>query len=271
MYKRKYAVLIIIILAAIIPFTLRLTGIQQNITQKAATPTTMKASWIAFDNGGSRTGVNNFETVLSATSAAGLTKVWQTTLPYKTNGTPVAMPDVTTPSGVKDLLFITTQQGNLVALDASSGVKVWEADPPGTFIASQGTSSSPAIDLSGQFVYSYGLDGKVHKYAIGTGVENTGGGFPVTVTINPDVEKGSSPLNIGNGYLYVTLSGYDGDFGNYVGHVVAINLSTGTKTVWNALCSNMHQLLSENSGDPNFCSSRMAGIWGRGGAVIDPV
>lgn len=271
MFKRKYALALIIVLLAAIPFTMRLTKTSQNITQKASAPLITKIPWIAFNNGGSRSGINTSETALSAINVNGLTKIWQTALPYKTNGAPVTQPNVTTPSGVKDIVYFTTQKGNLVALDASTGVKIWEADPPGTFVASEGTSSTPAIDPSGLYVYSYGLDGNVHKYAAGTGIENTSGGFPVTATINPDVEKASSSLNIGNGYLYVTISGYDGNSGNYVGHIVAVNLATGTRTVRNALCSSVHQLLSENPADPNFCPQHGGGIWGRGGAVIDPV
>jgi outer membrane protein assembly factor BamB len=221
--------------------------------------------WPAFDGGGSRTGVFTGETVFTTSNANSLTQLWQQTLPYKTNGSPVYASSVVTSSGTKDLVFFTTQQGSLIALDAATGNQVWRADTSGQFIANQGTSSSPAIDPSNQFIYSYGLDGKVHKYAIGTGVEDTTGGFPVTVTLQTSVEKESSPLNIGNGYLYTTTSGYDGDFGTYVGHVVAVHLADGTTTVFNSLCSNLHMLFTSTT-----CSQLQSGIWGRGGAVIDP-
>ena len=57
----------------------------------------------------------------------------------------------------------------------------------------------------------------------------------------------------------------NGDFGTYVGHVVAVNLATVTTTVFNSLCSNLHQLFTSTT-----CPDIQSGIWGRGGAVIDP-
>src|SRR5207237_3856297 len=97
------------------------------------------------------------------------------------------------------------------------------------------------------------------------------GGWPVTVTLLPNVEKGSSTLNLGNGYLYVTLSGYNGDAGHYNGHIVAVNLATGATTVFNVLCANIRHLLDNHPGDPNYCPDIQAGVWARAGAVIDPV
>ena len=80
-----------------------------------------------------------------------------------------------------------------------------------------------------------------------------------------DSEADESPLNVANGYLYATTSGYDGDAPPYDGHVVSVNLSTGRETVFNSLCSNKHKLPG-----PNTCSSQLSGIWARGGAVVDP-
>jgi hypothetical protein len=57
-------------------------------------------------------------------------------------------------------------------------------------------TSSPAIDPRRQFVYSYGLDGKVHKYAVGSGNEVLTGGWPETTTLKGFDEKGSAALSI---------------------------------------------------------------------------
>lgn len=224
-------------------------------------------SWPTFDGGGPRSGVNDAERLITPDNVRGLTQLWHQALPDVVDSSPVELPHVATPAGVKDLLFVTTMAGSLLAIDTASGAQVWRQDTNGPGI----TNSSPAIDPSGRFVYSYGLDGKAHKYAVGSGNETTGGGWPATITLIPDVEKGSSALNIANGYLYVTISGYLGDGGHYAGHVVAVKLSSGARTVFNALCANSQQLLDSNSGDPNYCPDREAGIWARGGAVVDPV
>lgn len=224
--------------------------------------TTKQVAWPAFDGGGQRSGINTNETTISRANVAKLTRKWQHRLSGTVDGAPVEQPNVTTAAGVKTLLFVTTTKGSLIALDAATGNQVWQANTTGPNF----TTSSPALDPNGQFVYGYGVDGKMHKYAVGTGAETTTGGWPVTITLMPNVEKGSSPINVGNGYLYMVTSGYPGDGGHYEGHVVAINLASGKVTVFNSLCANITQLLG-----PNSCQQVQSGIWARGGAVIDPV
>jgi outer membrane protein assembly factor BamB len=77
-------------------------------------------------------------------------------------------------------------------------------------------------------------------------------------------EGDESALNVANGYLYATLSGFAHDTPPYVGHVVAVNLLTGARTIFNALCSQDRGLLG-----PSSCPQLRAGIWARGGAVVD--
>jgi len=233
------------------------------VTNPITPPTaTKQVAWPAFDGGGQRSGINTSETTITSANVGTLTRKWQQALPAIADGAPVELPNVTTPAGVKNLLFVTTKAGSLVAVDAATGTQVWRADTTGPNF----TTSSPALDPNGQFVYGYGVDGKIHKYAVGTGAETTTGGWPVTITLMPNVEKGSSPLNVGNGYLYMVTSGYPGDGGHYEGHVVAINLASSKVTVFNSLCSNIPQLLNATA-----CADVQSGIWARGGAVIDPV
>jgi len=204
--------------------------------------------------------VNAAETVITPATVGMLTRLCQQKLPAVVDSSPVELAGIMTASGMKTLLYATTT-GSLLAFDATTGQLVWQATTTGPKI----TTSSPAIDPIGQYVYGYGLDGKIHKYASGTGQQITTGGWPVPVTLMTMVEKGSSALNIGNGYLYATESGYTGDGGHYIGHVVAINLQSGKATVFNALCSNPTMLLQASA-----YPAAQAGIWARAGAVIDP-
>ncbi len=135
------------------------------------------------------------------------------------------------------------------------------------------TTSSPAVDPNRQFVYSYGLDGAVHKYAVGTGEEITGAGWPEMTTKKPFDEKGSSALSIatarnGTSYLYVTHAGYPLDrntYGDIQGHLTTINLATGAQKVFNAVCSDKTGHLGANG-----CPVTRAGVWARSGVVYDP-
>jgi hypothetical protein len=105
------------------------------------------------------------------------------------------------------------------------------------------TNSSPAIDPTNRlYVYSYGLDGKAHKHQVGDGIDITTGGWPQLASLKPQVEKVAGALSTatahnGANYLYVPHGGYNGDGGDYQGHVTAIDLSTGRQNVFNTLCS----------------------------------
>src|SRR5205814_1970859 len=87
-------------------------------------PTTASDSpiaWLAFDGGGSRSGINTAETMLTPSNIGGLTRLWQQTLPGVIDSSPVELPNVKTAGGSKTLLFVTTLQGSLLAIDAASG------------------------------------------------------------------------------------------------------------------------------------------------------
>lgn len=229
------------------------------------------ADWLQWGYDQTHTGNNVDETTISADNVAQLTRRYQTTISSNANVAPVFASAIETPAGTKDLLFVTSQNGRLTAFDAADGTVVWSANTTGT----SPTESAPAIDPNRQFVYGYGIDGKVHKYQIGDGTEITTGGWPQIATLKPSVEKGASAIawgiSAGTTYLYVVNNGYVGDGGDYQGHLTTVNLTTGTQTVFNTLCSDItiHMILNGQSGT-NDCSSRQNGIWGRPGATFDP-
>jgi hypothetical protein len=232
--------------------------------------------WLQFNGDAAHSGNNTAETIIGVGNVASLIQEYQVTLRGTSDGAPVFLQGVTTAAGVKDLLFVTTTDGWILALDAATGSEVWSHQygangcvPTGGG-ASCFTTSSPAIDPDRQYVYSYGLDGKVHKYRAGDGAEITTGGWPQITTLKGSTEKGSSALATvtsgGTSYLYVAHGGYPGDAGDYQGHVTAINLATGAQKVFHAACSGQTSHLALN--DPN-CSSTRNAIWARPGVIYD--
>jgi outer membrane protein assembly factor BamB len=228
------------------------------------------ADWLQWGYDQAHSGNNPDETTIDASNVAQLTRTWQITMSATANVAPVFASAIDTPSGTKDLLFVTAQNGRLTAFDATTGDVIWSADTSGT----SPTESSPAIDPNRQFVYGYGVDGKVHKYQIGDGTEITSDGWPQVATLKPNVEKGASAISWGvsggTTYLYAVNNGYVGDGGDYQGHITTINLSTNEQKVFNSLCSDV-EVHMESGGTPgvNACSERQSGIWGRPGAVYD--
>jgi outer membrane protein assembly factor BamB len=165
------------------------------------------------------------------------------------------------PVVVKNRLFATMRDGATLAIDASDGRILWRFTTNGPRF----TTSAPAYDASRDALYVPGLDGSIHKLDPASGHELTGGGFPARITLAPETEKISSPLEIANGFLYAQTAGYNGDGAPYVGHVVAIRLSDGTETVFNVLCSSRRELIA-----PQTCNAQRAGLWSRAGVAIDP-
>lgn len=225
-------------------------------------PPDTPADWPVFDYSPDRAGVSTQQMALGPTTVSGLRRLWSAALPSPADSSPVYLHDVALPDGTRhDLLFVTTRDGHIVALDAASGHILWSHQPTGPKI----THSSPAVDPSAGVVYSYGLDGFVHKYHAATGAEVRSGGWPVQITRFTETEKESSALNLSANYLYVTTSGYIGDAPPYQGHVVVIRTSDADTHVFNSLCSNVTHLLG-----PTECPDEQSGIWARAGAVVDP-
>jgi outer membrane protein assembly factor BamB len=235
--------------------------------------------WPQFNGNPQHSGNNTQETLISASNVASLKQLFQVTLPSVADGAPAVLTQVSTGGGVHNLVFASTRDGHVLALDANSGASVWQNSfGPGTCMINGGsgacyTTSSPAVDPGRAFVYAYGLDGHAHKLAAGTGAESTSGGWPELITQKNFNEKGSSALSVatsvaGRSYLYVTTGGYPGDGGDYQGHVTAIDLSTGAQNVFNSLCSNQTAHFVETPGTPD-CAQVQSGIWARGGVVYD--
>ncbi len=237
-------------------------------TSRASQAITTKYNWLQF-GGDSRHGSNNtLETSITLQNVGQLTQLFKINLPETIEGAPVVATNVSTASGVHDVAFVTTRSGYIVALDAYTGQTLWSAQPSSTNI----TMSSPAVDPSLAYVYSNGLDGYVHKYAIGTGAEVTGGGWPELSTLKTQWEKGGTAITIATvgstNYLYMGVGGYDGDGGDYEGHVTTINLSTGAQTVFNAMCSN--QTVHFTASSPDCTAGNKSGVWAKAGVTFDP-
>jgi outer membrane protein assembly factor BamB len=204
--------------------------------------------------------VNPEESIISSSTVGRLRLLWRTRLPGVADSSPVFLHDLAFSEEGRDVLYATTKEGAVVALDVATGEILWSRRSAGPQI----TTSSPVVDPSGRLVYSYGLDGALHRYDAVSGEELKGGAWPVTITLMPRTEKGSSALNIADGRVYATTSGYIGDTPPYQGHVVRVDEASGEEAVFNSLCSDVRHLLSAEE-----CSSERSGIWARGGAVVD--
>jgi len=234
--------------------------------------------WPQYNGDPQHGGNNRFETALGAGNVGGLTLKYHAALPAVADGAPVFLDGVTTPAGVRDLLFVTTKAGDLVAFDAHSGAQVWSVHYPNALPAASCsgneclTPSSPALDPNRKYVYAYGLDGYLHKLQVGDGTEISSGGWPQLSTLKPGVEKQSGALAVASvgstTYLYAAMSAHNGDGGDVQGHLTTVNLDTGAQSVFNFVCSNQSVHFALSPATP-ACSSRLAGGWARPGVIYD--
>ncbi len=245
--------------------------------------TGLEYDWPQFNGNAQHDGNNRAEGIITAANVANLRPVagFPVSLPSPADDAPAYLHGVSIQGHVQDLLFVTTEDGHIIALDGRSGAQVWSQQHPAGSCTINGssnacyTTSSPAIDPNRQFVYTYGLDGYVHKHRIIDGSEITGGGWPELATRKPDTEKGSSALSVataknGTPYLYVTNGGYPGDAGNYQGHVTTINLQDDSQHVFNAACSNQVDVHFFEPTTPPSCTTVQTAIWARAGVIYEP-
>jgi outer membrane protein assembly factor BamB len=262
LYRRSLAVVAFIAGLVALGSTL-IALIAVLVTLRLQAPASADWTQFGFDASGTRS--NPAEAEIQASNVAGMHLVWRFKLPDIADSTPAYLHSLHFPDGTeRDVLYLTTKSGSLVALDADSGRLLWRKTNP-TFDPNKMTTSSPFADPTHNVVYSYGLDGKVHKYDAITGEEVREGGWPVTITTMKLSEKESSALNAANGFLYVTTASFGGDAPPYQGHLVVIDLSNGTAHVFNTICSDLTHLLA-----PGECRGNGAGIWARPGVVVEP-
>lgn len=222
---------------------------------------TAAADWPVFGYDPARSSFNSSEQTLTVGNVHRLHERWQISLGSVADSTPILLQHVRFGRTYRTMLFQTTKSGETLGIDARSGRIVWHFATHGTNY----THSTPAADPVGKAIYVPGIDGRVHKLSASKGRELHAPGFPARLTRMPTTEAVESPLNVANGHLYATTSGYNGDGTPYDGHVVAVNLLTGKRSVFNSLCSQHHKLI-----DPGSCPEQRSGIWARGGAVVDP-
>jgi hypothetical protein len=241
-----------------------LASSQQRVSALAA-----NYDWLQFYGDVRRTGNNTLESRITAANVGGLKQLFRVTLPATGDGAPAILTAAqTTSSGIRDIAFVTTKAGHILALDAHTGATIWQTQPA---VASQITSSSAAVDPSRAYVYSYGVDGYVHKFDVASGSELKTTGFPQLVTLKPNIEKGSSAIATatanGTSYLYMATSAFIGDGGTYQGHLTTINLNTGAQKVFNAACSN--RAVHFSNGGAGDCAIIQSALWARVGIVYD--
>jgi outer membrane protein assembly factor BamB len=231
--------------------------------------TVVGGDWQRFDYDAQRSGVGPASTGIDAGTVGSL-QTRAVHIDGTVDSSAIELSNVTVGGRARDVSFVTTTYGKTIAIDPSTGAKLWEY-VPGDLGAYQGsyqiTTATPIADPNRRHIYAATPNGRIHKLAVATGAEVHSGHWPVRVTFDARREKIASALNISGRSLIVATGGYIGDAPPYQGHVVMIDLGSGHIThVWNALCANRHHLIDP----PRSCPASDGAIWARAGAVVEP-
>jgi uncharacterized protein YceK len=239
----------------------------------SATPAPAQASarsvhdWTRFGYDAART--NAAPSGIAAKRIAGL-RERRVALPGTVDASPILLAGVRAGGARRDLLVMTTTYGRTVGLDATSGRIVWRFTP-GAYGSVAGTAqittATPVADPGRAYVYAASPDGRIHKLRVRDGHEVRSGHWPARLTRDATHEKLASALNLDGRWVLETTGGYIGDAPPYQGKVVAIDRRTGRIAhVFNSLCADRRRIIA-----PASCTATESAIWGRAGAVVDPV
>jgi outer membrane protein assembly factor BamB len=217
-------------------------------------------SWTTYGFDVQRTGNNPLETTIGVANASSLHQLWSVDLGA------VMIAQAVEAAGVgatqQDLIYEGTEHGDFFAIDASDGSIVWQKNlgsiqtgcydmPDGIF----GIGGAGAIDQAASVIYVAGGDGSIHALDLATGTEAPG--WPVTKVFKPSQDHVYGGITETNGHLYVVVASHC-DIAPYFGRTVEIDVAT-------------HLVVKRfyPAGPPSGGVSG-GGIWGPGGASVDP-
>jgi outer membrane protein assembly factor BamB len=218
-------------------------------------------SWTTYGYDLQRTGYNPSETAIGTGNAAGLHVRWSANLGAVMIAQPVEAANVKFPRSAKNLVYEGTEHGDFYALDAATGHALWhrrlgsihtschESTPDGMY----GIGGTGTIDRQRNVVFVAAGDGSIHSLDLATGRETSG--WPLTHTFQPAREHVFGGINERNGKLYVTVASSGCDTPPFNGRAFEIDIRSRTVV---------------HSFYPATRKVGGGGIWGPGGASIDP-
>ena len=229
----------------------------------APTATPVPVDWSTFGYDLQRTGYNPSENTIGSARFATLHSLWST-LPNVgnfTQGEPVLAMGVTVNGASRNLLYAGGGSGIFYALDADTGAVVWSKQLgtgsytcPDTGVTTQmGIEATAALDRPRNRIYVPDGANQVHALDLSTGAEASGWPIAIAAVTGHDFIHAALNYNAADNMLYAETSSTC-DISPWYGRIAAINAATG------ALVNTFYPTQGTSGG----------GIWGFGGAAIDP-
>ncbi len=222
--------------------------------------------WTTFGFDLQRSGYNPGETVVAPNNVGSLQQVWTFNVGSTMVHEPVYADAVNVNGTPTNIIYAGSLWGaTMYAINADTGALVWQdAVPYQTYHCGGSTSQfsigeTPAIDSAKNLLYFSDGHNEVHAVDLATGKEASG--WPITVadyTPDKNFMHGGLTYNPANGLLYA-VTGSTCDIPPWYGRIVVINTNGPS-------LSNTFFTMSGTSTE----GASGGGIWGPGGASIDP-
>jgi outer membrane protein assembly factor BamB len=224
-----------------------------------ATETPSRVDWPTWGFGVERNSYNPQEATIGVDNVAELRQVWSTDIGAISNTAPVVAVNVEVRGEPIDLVYVGTEHGAFLAINAANGKVVWKRQfetqtlecsesPDNRF----GVTAAAVIERSAHRVYAAAADGKIHALDMATGKEVDG--WPVTITDNPSVDFVWSAPTLWDGRLYVGTASHC-ELGPREGRITALDTRTA---------QTLHVFWISEEGPPIGGS-----VWGWGGVSVD--
>ncbi|TML93953.1 MAG: hypothetical protein E6G06_00040 [Actinobacteria bacterium] len=218
-----------------------------------------RVDWATWGYGVERQGFNPAEDTIGTANVAQLRHLWSVDLGADINAAPIVASRLNVGGTPTDIVYVGTENGVFFALKTNGqilwyrGLGVIQMDCP-TTNNKYGVSASAVFDRATNRVYVMGGDG--FMYALNPVTGATIAGWPVKITDDPLHEVAFSAPTLFGGRLYVELASHC-DRRPYHGRITSIDTTTRVKTKF--------YVTGSQTGPDG------GGIWGWGGASIDPV
>ncbi|HLI96564.1 MAG TPA: PQQ-binding-like beta-propeller repeat protein [Candidatus Baltobacteraceae bacterium] len=238
---------------ALAPIAQRETTSNVTASANASAP-----SWLTMGYDEQRTGYNPTEHTLGVSNVGGIHALWTTSIGGEI-GEPVYVSSVSVKNVKTSVLYATSGSGQAVAINAGTGAILWRHQMStvsykcGTGTYSFGANGTPVIDRSTNRIYATDGAANVHALNMSTGAEIAGWPVNIATPANHNFIYSALTYNHANHTLYAETSSTC-EISPWYGRITAIDPATPAIT-------NTFFVAQGASG---------GGIWGFGGASVDP-
>jgi outer membrane protein assembly factor BamB len=228
--------------------------------------------WTTWGYDQQRSGWNQGETSLSKTNVSDLKLLWSTQLSTPPQGVvlstltaPLVAEGVSTPQGVKNLVFLLGADDTVFALAADTGKVFWQktfpnpATPiwPATWLCSNTVNDTPVIDKQNSIIFLITSDGKLRGLDLGDGTDR----MTPAHMIEPFARAWS--LNLIDNIVYTTS-------GRGCGQLPAVKGAKPPVVPGSVSAMDVSDLAHPQLTRFYTSGNKYAGPWGRGGVTKGP-